>query len=95
MLDNMNIGILFSLSMQIDSMKIKIKTKKVEKELAIFFPHYRNKHVRNKCPLDTMEIYGICVEKHAMESFPFLPPLKEILKSQGLGETMEPLFDMN
>jgi len=40
-----------------------------------------------------MEVYGICVDKHATGSLPFISHLKIVL--QVLGDVMEPLFYVN
>ena len=68
-----------------------MKREEVEKDLEIFFPRCRKKHENNDCPLVTIEICGICVDKHDIDKCQFLPPLKEFLRGEGLEELMDPL----
>ena len=63
-----------------DSMQLKIKKEEDEKDLSILYHWCRKKHDKNECTLDTIEIYRICVEKHDIDSFPFLHPLREVLQ---------------
>jgi hypothetical protein len=60
--------------MQLDT-KIKRKQNQVEKSLAIIYPKCTKNHARNECPLNTMEICGICAIKNKISQCPSLSSL--------------------
>lgn len=61
MLDDMKTSILHSLTLQ-----LKMKNEEVEKAFIVFCPR-RKEHEKDECPLDTIETYGICVDKYNID----------------------------
>lgn len=53
-----------------------MKKEEAEKTLVIFYPRCRMKHDNNECPLDVVDVCGICVDKNPIDKFHFLLPLK-------------------
>jgi hypothetical protein len=78
MLEDFKNDILSSLSSQLDTLQMKKKKEEAEQDLAIFFPKCRMKHPWKECPLDQIEVCGICSEDHATCNCPSLPGLKAI-----------------
>jgi hypothetical protein len=73
LLDNFKTYILSTLGSQLDTLKIK-QNKEVENAtLTIYCPKCRKIHPLKECPLDNIELCGICAENHATENFPSLP----------------------
>ena len=85
----MKTDILHSLSMKIDTMKLKMNKEEDKKDLAIFSPWCRKKHDKNESPLDIVENFGLYVDKHTTNKLPFLPPLKVLLWGEGPKEPMK------
>ena len=54
MMDDMKFDILHSLTMQMETIQLKMKKEEVEKAPAIFCPRCRKKHENNEFPLDTI-----------------------------------------
>lgn len=79
MLEYMKAEILHSLAMQMDTMQLKMKMEEAKKSLIVFFPKCRKNHEKNEWPSNYVEVYGIFTDKHPIDKFPFLPPLKSIL----------------
>jgi hypothetical protein len=78
MLDNFKTNILSSLSSQLDTFLENKKKQEVDLVLVVFYSRCRIKHPLRECPLDNIEICGICEQIHDTKSFPSLPKLKEI-----------------
>lgn len=80
LLEDMKTNILHSLSMQMETMKLKMKREEAKKALTIFCLRCRKKHDKNECPLGVVEVCGICVDKNPTNKCLFLPPLKKNLR---------------
>jgi hypothetical protein len=65
--------ILNTITSQLDTMKIKRKQEEENVVLAIFCHQCRKKHPENECPLNVIEICGICTEDHPTNKFPSPP----------------------
>ena len=71
-------------------MQIKRKQEEENVVLAIFCHQCRRKHPEKECPLNVIEIYGLCIEDHPTNECPSLPRLKAIFKGGGEPETSYP-----
>ena len=58
--------------------------------LSIFCSKCWKIHPLKECPLNTVSIYGICMEDHIMKDYPSLPGLQAVFK-QGSDPTPPPL----
>jgi len=54
---------------------MKKKREEAELALVVFFPKCRRKNPLRECPLDRIEVFGICSEDHATNNYPSLPRL--------------------
>ena len=81
--------------MQMDIVQLTMKTKEAEKALVVSCPRCRKKHENNECPLDVVDVCGICADNHPTDKCRFLSPLKVVLRGEGLEGPMEPQFYMN
>jgi len=54
----------------------------VEKEMTIFFPQCRKKHLIKECPLNTVETCAICEKNNSTTTCPSLPRLKAIFQGE-------------
>jgi hypothetical protein len=79
--------------MQLDT-KIKRKQNQVEKSLAIIYPKCTKNHARNECPLNNIEVYGICEKNHQTSQRPSIPCSKDMYV-KGSEENMEWLSFIN
>jgi len=93
MLEDFKSEMLQALAMQMDTLHIKRKQEEAERTLAIFHPRCTKRHLRSKCPLNSIEVYLVCEEDHSMNQCPSLPRLKAVY--QGVKEAIEPLYFMN
>ena len=91
-LEDLKISILHSLSMQMDTIQLKMKREEVEKALAILFHKCRRRHDKTQCPLDVVDVCGIFVDRNPTDKCLFLPPLKSILTREAPRELGEPLL---
>lgn len=48
--------------------------------MAIFCPKWRNKHAERECPINVIEVFGICDLEHETEKLTSLPNLQAIYK---------------
>jgi hypothetical protein len=66
--------------------KLQINKKQEELELAlsIFYPKFWKKHPLKECPLNRLEICGICEQDHATSSFPSLSGLKHFYQDMNV-----------
>jgi hypothetical protein len=78
MLDNFKIDILSTLISQLDTFQDKRKKEEIDLALAIFCSRCRKKHPLWECPLDNVEVCGICEKNHATKYCPSLPELKAV-----------------
>lgn len=76
MLEDMKIDILHSLAMQMDTMQLNMKMEESKKSLVVLCPQCMKKHDKNKCPLDLVEVHGICANKDPTNKFLFLAPYR-------------------
>lgn len=81
-LENFKTDILGTLTTQLDIMQAKQKQVEVEKNLVIFHPKCRKKHIHKECPLDAVKVCTICIKDHSIESCPSLLGLKEVYKEE-------------
>jgi len=92
LLDNLRSDILSTLSTQMDTLQVKQKNMKLEKNMVIFCLNCKKKHPPRKCPLKSMEECEICKLSHATNSCPSLQGLKVIF--QGIGEEVDKIYFM-
>lgn len=76
MLEDFKSEMLQTLSLQMDTMKIKRKKEEEERALAIFCPRCTRRHPRIECPLNLIEICSVYEENHSIDKFPSLPGLR-------------------
>ena len=74
---------------------VYIPTRKMRWALVVFCPRCRKKYYKNECPLDVVDVCGICADNHPTDKCWFLSPLKAILRGEGSEGPMEPQFYMN
>jgi hypothetical protein len=65
LLENFKIDILSTLGSQLGTLKIKQKKEEENSTLIFFSPKCRKRHPLIKCPLDNIEICGVCEKHHA------------------------------
>jgi len=75
LLGNFKIDILNTISEHLDTMKIKQKQEAEKAAMAVFCSKCRRKHAERECPLNAIEICGICPLEHSTEKCPSLPKL--------------------
>ena len=80
LLENFKNDILNTISDQLDTMKIKQKQEVEIAAMAVFCPKCRHKNLDRKCPLNVIEICGICTLEHLTKKFPSLLSLQAIYK---------------
>lgn len=73
LLEDFKIDILGTLMTQLDIMQSKENQVEVEQNLAIFYPHCKNKHSHRECLLDMIQTCAISTKDHATEGCPSLP----------------------
>lgn len=93
LLEDFKTDILGTLTTQLDIMQAKQKQAEVEKNLAIFCPRCRKKHIHKECPLDTVQVYAICTKDHSTENCPSLLGLKVVHRE--VEEETEPVYLLN
>jgi hypothetical protein len=93
LIEDMKTDILHSLSMQMDTLQIKKKHEETEKALVVYYPKCTKKHPRNECPLDLIDVCGICKENHPTNKCPSLPGLKATFRRGE--ENVESLYFIN
>jgi hypothetical protein len=69
MLENFKTDILNTINIQLDTLKIKRKQEEENVSLAIFCPRCRKRHPEKECPVNVIEVCGICMEDHPTERF--------------------------
>ena len=87
LLENSKIGILNTISDQLDTMKIKEKQEVEKVAMGIFCSKCSHKHAEREFPLNTIKICGICTLEHLTEKCPSLLGLQAIYK--GSVETID------
>lgn len=68
LLENFKIDLLSTLGTQVDVLKAKKKKEEKDQILAIFCPKCRKKHLIRECPLEGIQVCGLCTENHATEN---------------------------
>jgi hypothetical protein len=82
LLENFKTDLLSTLGSQIDTLKAKKKQEEKNEALAFFFHRCKKKHPPRECPLDSIQVCGICAENHSTENFPSFLGLKSIFKGE-------------
>ena len=90
LLENFKTDILGTLSSQLDTIKVKRRQDEENLVLSIFCSKCRKRHPLKECPLNTMSIFGMCMEDHATEDCPSLSSLQVVFK-QGTDPVPPPL----
>jgi hypothetical protein len=75
-LDNFKTNILNSLGYQLDTLKIKQKQEVENVALSVYCPKCRKKNPLRECPLDNIQICGICAGNQATKKCPYLQGIK-------------------
>jgi hypothetical protein len=60
----MKIDVLHSFLIQMDNFHIKKRHEESKNALVVYCPKCTKKHPRNECPLDLIDVCGICEENH-------------------------------
>lgn len=87
LLENFKIDILNTISDQLDTMKIKQNKEAKKASMVVFCSKCMHKHVERECPLNTIEVCGICTLEHSTKKFPSFLSLQAIYK--GNAETVD------
>lgn len=61
-------------------MKIKRKQEEERAAMEIFFPKYKRKHMERECPINIVEVCGICALEYATKKCPTIPKFQAIYK---------------
>jgi hypothetical protein len=83
LLEKFKTDILHTISSQLDTIQIKRKQEEENVALEIFCHQCRRKHPEKECPLNVIELCGICIEGHHTNECPSLPRLKAMFKGGG------------
>ena len=75
LLEDFKTDILNTMGNQRDTMKHKKKQEDERAAMAIFCPRCRQKHMERECPINSIEVCGICALEHATGKSPSLPGL--------------------
>ena len=84
LLENFKIDILSKISNQLDT--LKLKKKQEEDALAIFCHRCRKKHNKKECPLNVIEICGLCTLEHPTFECPTLLELQAMYRGGGVSQ---------
>ena len=68
LLENFKTDLLSILGTQVDVLKANKKKEEQEQALAIFCSKCRKKHPLRECPLDSIQVCGLCTENHSTEN---------------------------
>ena len=68
LLENFKTDLLSTLGTQVDVLKANKKKEEQEQALAIFCSKCRKKHPLRECPLDSIQVCGLCTENHSTEN---------------------------
>jgi hypothetical protein len=90
MFESFKTDIMNTFGSQIDTMKAKQKQEEQGKVLAIYCPKCRKKHAPRECPLDKIQVCGLCTDNHATDDYPRLKELQDTHIEEGQG--MESLY---
>lgn len=64
MLENFKIDLLSTLGTQVDVLKVEKRKEDKDEALAILCPKCRQKHPLKECPLQNIQVCGLCTENH-------------------------------
>ena len=81
LLDNFKTVMMSSISSKLDVMRAKQKHVAEDIVLGVFFPKCRKKHLPRECPLDKVEVCGLCELEHNIKDFPSLPKAKAVFQA--------------
>ena len=89
LLENFKIDLLSTLGTQVDFLKENKKKEEQEQAPAIFCSKCRKKHPLRECPLDSVQVCGLCIENHSTENYLRLKelqmnPMEEVQKVDSL-----------
>jgi hypothetical protein len=65
--ENFKTDIMNTFGSQIDTLKDKKKQEEQDQVLSIFCPKCRKKHALRDCPLDKIQVCGLCTDNHATD----------------------------
>ena len=77
-----------TLSSQFHALKAKEKQEEEEPILYMFCSKCWNKHPLRDCSLDSIQLYGFCLETHLVEHCPTLQVMKASQKGEVEGESL-------
>jgi hypothetical protein len=85
LLENFKINILSTISNQLDALKLK---KKQEEDVvfAIFCTKCRKKNPEKECPLNVIEVCGLCTLEHPTSECPTFLELQAIYRGGGVSQ---------
>lgn len=92
LLEKFKIGILSTLTTQLDVLQAKQKKTEAEQTLAIFCHRCRRKHGPRDFPLDAVQVCAICTKDHDTKQCPSLLGLKVVFREAE--EETKPLYLM-
>lgn len=72
LLENFKTDLLSTLGTQVDVLKENKKQEEEEQTMSIFCPKCRKKYILRECPLDNIQVCGICIENHSIDNCPNL-----------------------
>ena len=78
MLEDFKSEMLQNVSLQLDTMHIKREEEEAERTSAILCPRCTRRHLRNECPLNSIEIFSFYEENHSTDKFASIPRLKVV-----------------
>jgi Fe-S-cluster-containing hydrogenase component 2 len=84
-LENFKIDILSTISNQLDTLKLK-KKQEEEVSLEIFCHRCRKKHSEKECPLNAIEICGLCILEHLTSECPNFPKIQAMSRGGGVSQ---------
>jgi hypothetical protein len=85
LLENFKTYILSTINNHLDTLKL-IKKQEEEVVLAIFCPRCRKKHGEKECPLNFIEIYGLCTLEHPTSECPTFLELQAMYRGGGISQ---------
>jgi hypothetical protein len=90
LLESFKTDIMSTFGSQLDMLKGKQKQEEQEKIFAIWCPSCRKKHGKGECPLNKVQVCGLCTDNHATDDCPRLKELQATHIEEGQG--MESLY---
>jgi hypothetical protein len=90
MFESFKTDIMSTFGTQLDMLKAKQKREEQEKIFSIWCPSCRKKHGKGECPLNKVQVCGLCTDNHATDDCPRLKELQATHIEEGQG--MESLY---